>query len=1410
MTALKFTQNRFSPLYSAIKSAIKSSKASILHSSEDSSSKDHTFVPSSSNTGKTKSINAIQGIPVLKLGEAEPGDTDGWKMRKGDFWTNSVTCYILGANPPWDIFEDYVYRVWDHFGIDRVSFLDNEVFIVRFTKSGGKDALLKSGYYMFDNKPVIIKPWVKDMEMVKEKVAVVPVWVKLHGIPLKFWGSCLPKIANLVGKYVKMDLDTQDKIRLSFARIMIEVPMDEKLTEKVKFLDESGNVVTVTVEYEWRPVSCTSCKGIGHEAAQCRKPGGKKRIHTQEPKKVSKPQQRTEWRPIVKPAPVPAGVQTPPILTPTNFPPLHNVRNSPIIRSTPVKQIIILNRQDGMVGVKLSGKFSNYTFMDALKNNVAAHEQRVVKWFMHNNGVGLFGLLETKLKPGTLLKRDTSICDGWSVSTNCSWHKGGRIWILWKPSLFDIQFLSYSAQHIHMLVSSQTDGKKFLFIMVYAFNGLYERVEIWNILKGIAGECNDPWLWLGDFNTVLSLVERLGGNTSDAEMEHFQDCVSICEMEDIPATGALFTWSNKQGPCDRVYSRLDRVMGNQKWMDNFGTSLAHFHPEGLFDHCPCTIMDNNTELDGKKSFKYFNMWGSAPTFKDSVAMSWTNGCRGAKMFVVVKKLKALKYVLKSLNRECFSDIENNTNIASLALETIQKALIITHSDLDLLQQEVDLSHDLKELIAARDSFLLQKAKIQWSLEGDLNTSYFHHIIKKRMMLNKVFQIEDKDGIVCTEGSSIQAAFLDYYIDLLGSHTATDEVNVNVVRRGACCSEEYWNILAQPVTPDEVKSCIFSIPKNKSPGPDGYSSQFYRDAWEIIWGDICDAVCDFFSTGKLLSQINATIITLIPKNERPTIVKHFRPISCCNVLYKAISKILCNRLVRVLPDIISKNQGAFVKGRSILENILICQDLIRMYHRGRASPRCMFKLDLQKAYDSIEWPFLNQMLEALRFPEKFRLLVMAWLSSPSYTLNLNGAHIGYFKGRRGLRQGDPISPLIFCLCMEYLTRIMDFITNHWYFSYHPICKSLKLTHLLFADDLLMFSKGDVKSIMLILRAIATFSAASGLKVNASKSEVVFSGVAEELKYDITQISGFQEGHLPFKYLGVPIQPGRLTKSDCNVLLEKIVAKVRGVIKRIEAIFWNFLWCGESNYSRTPLVSWHGICCSKKEGGLGIKEAGVWNTASVGKLVNWLYTKADRLWVLWIDHVYLKGAQWYTYVPPPDSNWNWRNICRVKGLLESGFQNSSWIATPGSYSVGAGYQWLQGSHPHVQWYKDVWDTWILPKHSFIGWLIQKKALNTRAKLYQLGFCMSDRCILCEVGEETHEHLFGDCVYSTQVFDCIEQWLCLRLNGPMTHYSKLQRKTCRMVRMAVCYIMWTERNNCRMELQLRRHEHLVTALK
>ncbi|XP_074313709.1 uncharacterized protein LOC141648901 [Silene latifolia] len=159
----------------------------------------------------------------------------------------------------------------------------------------------------------------------------------------------------------------------------------------------------------------------------------------------------------------------------------------------------------------------------------------------------------------------------------------------------------------------------------------------------------------GDFNTVLTPVECLGGNTTDAEMEHFQESVSLCCVEDLQATGALFTWSNKKEPIHRVYSRLDRGMGNHEWLLEYGDYMVHFHPEGIFDHCPCTIVHKRTELSGRKSFKYFNMWGQSPHFKDCVKSVLERRYSGTEMYQLVKKMKALKPVLKSLNKNCFSD-----------------------------------------------------------------------------------------------------------------------------------------------------------------------------------------------------------------------------------------------------------------------------------------------------------------------------------------------------------------------------------------------------------------------------------------------------------------------------------------------------------------------------------------------------------------------------------------------------------------------------------------------------------------------------------------------------------------------------------------------------------------------------------
>ena len=203
--------------------------------------------------------------------------------------------------------------------------------------------------------------------------------------------------------------------------------------------------------------------------------------------------------------------------------------------------------------------------------------------------------------------------------------------------------------------------------------------------------------------------------------------------------------------------------------------------------------------------------------------------------------------------------------------------------------------------------------------------------------------------------------------------------------------------------------MFSIPSNKAPGLDGYNSHFFKAAWHIVGGDVIKSIRDFFRIGKLLKEISVTTLTMVPKIQTPSRVGDYRPIACCSTLYKCISKLLCSRLSLILPDIVSPNQGAYVKGRSIMHNTLICQDMMRFYRPSETQPCCMFKLDVKKAYDTVDWDFMTQFMEAIGFPGHFIRLIRTCITSPQYSLLINGCPSTPIHPSRGLRQGDPLSP-----------------------------------------------------------------------------------------------------------------------------------------------------------------------------------------------------------------------------------------------------------------------------------------------------------------------------------------------------------------------------------------------------------------
>ncbi|XP_019229886.1 PREDICTED: uncharacterized protein LOC109210864 [Nicotiana attenuata] len=259
-------------------------------------------------------------------------------------------------------------------------------------------------------------------------------------------------------------------------------------------------------------------------------------------------------------------------------------------------------------------------------------------------------------------------------------------------------------------------------------------------------------------------------------------------------------------------------------------------------------------------------------------------------------------------------------------------------------------------------------------------------------------------------------------------------------------------------------------------------------------------------------------------------------------FKKISKVLTGRIQQAIASVISEAQSGFIPGRRIKDNIILAYELVKAYTRKNISARCMIKIDLQKAYDSVEWHFLKQVMIEMGFPERFVNWIMECVTTVNYTNMVNGETTPPFDVAKGLRQGDPISPFLFAIVMEYLSRNLNKLKEVKGFKFHPRCAKLGITHLNYADDLLIFSRGDLNLVSHIQECFNHFSQVSSLQANLKKSSMYFGGVQQSTRVEIIQKLGYTIGELPFKYLGIPLATKKLSLIQWYPLIEKIVARI----------------------------------------------------------------------------------------------------------------------------------------------------------------------------------------------------------------------------------------------------------------------------
>lgn len=282
------------------------------------------------------------------------------------------------------------------------------------------------------------------------------------------------------------------------------------------------------------------------------------------------------------------------------------------------------------------------------------------------------------------------------------------------------------------------------------------------------------------------------------------------------------------------------------------------------------------------------------------------------------------------------------------------------------------------------------------------------------------------------------------------------------------------------------------------------------------------VIEFFEKGEMLPELNHTNITLIPKVDNPTKVTQFRPISLCNVIYKLISKILAERLKRVLGKLILPFQLAFVPGRQIQDNYIVAAEIFHgMAHKRGKGGWMAIKADIEKAYDRVEWDCILKVL--LGFAPKWVKWISQCISTTSFSVLLNGSSHGKFFPSRGIRRGDPLSPALFFLVSELLSRLLLKQESSGKLRGLKLCRGAPtISHLLFADHLLIFSKATERDAATIDNCLSDYMSWSGQRINKLKSSLHFSkNFSGPTKLTIMEMLQLKKLPAKHKHLGLPL-------------------------------------------------------------------------------------------------------------------------------------------------------------------------------------------------------------------------------------------------------------------------------------------------
>uniref|UniRef100_A0A803QIS8 Reverse transcriptase domain-containing protein n=1 Tax=Cannabis sativa TaxID=3483 RepID=A0A803QIS8_CANSA len=760
-------------------------------------------------------------------------------------------------------------------------------------------------------------------------------------------------------------------------------------------------------------------------------------------------------------------------------------------------------------------------------------------------------------------------------------------------------------------------------------------------------------------------------------------------------TGPALTWTNNSQGNRRTLERLDWAVGNSFWHCQFPNStLNHLDFFGS-DHRAIQLSLNpnfhsRCPRRKDKRFLFENVWLSEPHWNDVLLEAWSSTPpNNDPSSDLLRKQSNCSTFLSSWKHKAFFGFQNRIKQAHQALEQARKT---DDTSSESYYRQKTLQANLDSLLLKEETYWKQRSRIQWLQSGDKNTRFFHKFASNRKRSNRIASLTAEDGTVCQDPESILSLIQSFYSNLFTSQSPHElDIEAALFDPLPLPEPSQYQLLEEAFSSSEVEKALFQMGPDKAPGIDGFNNKFYQKNWSVVGKDVTEAILNVLNNDADISPFNSTLITLIPKVKKPVSLKDYRPISLCTTIYKIISKVLANRLKVILGPLISPNQSAFLKGRLISDNILMAQEILHSINnkkQGRESWMAV-KLDMAKAFDRVEWTFLHKMMQKFQFPSRFIKLVMACITTATFKFNINGQAMGLVTPSRGIRQGDPLSPYLFLICAEGLSTILKRVERQDEAFGIKITRSApRISHLLFADDSILFCKSNIQACNAIKEALDQYQNISGQQVNFQKSSLFFSPntslTYQTLIQDYMQIP--MTNHLD-KYLGLPQCFGRSKSSSFNSLKDRIwsyLSKWNGkflskggkeillkaVIQAIpsyamsvfklpdsfcnfvEKEMANFWWGIADGKHKLHWKSWKSLCNSKSLGGLGFRSLKPFNQAMLAKQAWRIHTNQSPLLTQ------LFKAKYFPRTPFLDSSlghypsYVWRSIHWGKSLLKSG--------------------------------------------------------------------------------------------------------------------------------------------------------------